>query len=382
MPKVSGFQFNRPQQLAALLLLLLLGQCLWVFHRQTLTSRDYDFARCGREMWEKPNPLAGYFTSCGNIPDGTLGYRIAGLPLTLQRMIAGESADASTWEMRHELAYVLLLLHSGFLITGIFLGGALWWVTRRLYGNTGGFIALALYCFCPPVIHACTYPNNEILTAFGLFASLYTAMGVAHAMHGPPRKWRSRIVLLTLTLAFTAASHVAAFLLALVLSIGFMAYLAVGRRAYIVPIMMTAAIGTLLLLFACYDFSLDAFSYFFRSGAGRIWFSLQPARYWFLSLPNSAVTLAAVTSLLLYLPTRRSRYFGNTVPLLLAVLFFTLITPGISSEPTLWALPFLITFIAGVFADFLETRYRPVFLALAASLLLLEAALSTAQIIQ
>ena len=62
---------------------------------------------------------------------------------------------------------------------------------------------------------------------------------------------------------------------------------------------------------------------------------------------------------MLYLPTRRSRYFGNTVPLLLALLFFTLITPGISSEPTLWALPFLLTFIAGVFADFLETRYRP-----------------------
>src|ERR1700722_6493832 len=382
MSKPSGFQFKRPQQLAALLLLLLLIQCLWAFHRQTLTSRDYDFARCGREMWEKPNPLAGYFTSCGNLPDGTLGYRIAGLPLTLQRVLAGQSAGTSTWEMRHELAYVLLLLHSGFLLTGIFLGGALWWVTRRLYGNTGGFIALAFYCFCPLVIHACTYPNNEILTAFGLFASLYTAMGVAHAMQGPPRKWRSRIVLLTLTLAFTAGSHVAAFLLALLLSISLMAYLAVGRRAYIVPIMMTAVIGTLLLLFASYDFSLDAFSYFFRSGAGRIWFSLQPARHWFLSLPNSAVTLAAVTSLLLYLPTRRSRYFGNTVPLLLAVLFFTLITPGISSEPTLWALPFLITFIAGVFADFLETRYRPVFLALAASLLLLEAALSTAQIIQ
>ena len=149
--------------------------------------------------------------------------------------------------------------------------------------------------FLPPVIHACTYPNNEILTAFGLFASLYTAMGVAHAMQGPPRKWRSRIVLLTLTLAFTAASHVAAFLLALLLSIGFMAYLAVGRRAYIVPIMMAASIGTLLLVFASYDFSPDAFSYFFRSGAGRIWFSLQPARQWFLSLPNSAVTLAAAT---------------------------------------------------------------------------------------
>jgi hypothetical protein len=376
MPKVSGFQFNRPQQLAALLLLLLIAQCLWVFHRQTLTSRDYDFARCGREMWEKPDPLAGYFTTCGNIPDGTLGYRVAGLPLTLQRVLAGQDAGTSTWEMRHELGYVLLLLHSGFLLTGIFLGGALWWVTRRLYGNPGGFIALALYCFSPPVIHACTYPNNEILTAFGLFACLYTAMGVAHAMQGPPRKWRSRIVLLTLTLAFTAASHVAAFLLAILLSIGFMVYLAVGRRAYIVPIMMAAVLGTLLLVFASYDFSPDAFSYFFRSGAGRIWFSLAPARHWFLSLPNSAVTLAAATALLLYLPTRRSRYFGNTVPLFLALLFFLLVTPGISSEPALWALPFLCTFIAGVFADFLETSYRRIFLAMAGCLLVLQAALS------
>jgi hypothetical protein len=376
MPKISGFQFKRPQQLAALLLLLLIAQCLWVFHRQTLTSRDYDFARCGREMWEKPDPLAGYFTTCGNIHDGTLGYRVAGLPLSLQRLLAGQAADTSTWEMRHELSYTLLLLHSGFLLTGILLGGALWWVTRRLYGNTGGFIALAFYCFCPPVIHACTYPNNEILTAFGLFASLYTAMGVAHAMQGPPQKWRSRIILLTLTLGFTAASHVAAFLLALPLAIGFMVYLAVGRRAYIIPIMMTATIGTLLLLFASYDFSPDAFSYFFRSGAGRIWFSLQPGREWALTFSHSAVTLAAASALMLYLPTRRSRYFGNTVPLLLALLFFTLITPGISSEPTLWALPFLLTFIAGVFADFLETRYRRVFLLVTGSLLILEAALS------
>jgi hypothetical protein len=376
MPRKVSFQFHRPQQLAAVILLLFLAQCLWVFHRQTLTSRDYDFARCGREMWEKPNPLAGYFTSCGNLSDGTLAYRIAGLPLTLQRIVAGQTADTSTWEMRHEVSYILLLEHSGFLLTGIFLGAALWWVTRRLYGNAGGFIALTLYCFSPTVIHACTYPNNEILTAFGLFASLYTAMGVAHALQGPPRKWRSRIVLLTLTLTFTAASHVAAFLLAMVLSIVFMAYLAVGRRSYIFPILMAAGVGTLLLMFAAYDFSWDAFSYFFRSGAGRIWFSLQPARQWFLTFPNAAVTLASATALLLYLPTRRSRYFGNTAPLLLALLFFLLITPGISSEPTLWALPFLLTFIAGVFADFLETRYRRLFLALTGCLLALAVASS------
>ena len=372
MPRTTGFRLQRPQQLAAVLLLLLLAQCLWVFHRQTLTARDYDFARCGREMWERPNPLVGYFTSCGNIHDGTLGYRIAGLPLTLQRLFSGAGEDSSTWEMRHELTYVLVLLHSGFMLTGLFLGGALWWVTRRLFGNPGGFIALALYCFCPAVIHACTYPNNEILAAFGLFASLYTFMGVAHALQGPPRKWRSRIILLTVTLGFTATSHVAAYLLALLLAIGLMGYLAEGRRAYVVPIMLIAIIGSLLLVFASYDFSPDAFSYFVRSGAGRMWFSWQPARQWFFTFPHSAITLATLTALVLYLPTRRSRYFGNTVPLLLAALFFLLVTPGISSEPTLWALPFLFTFIAGVFADFLETRFRPVMLAVVGSILVLE----------
>jgi hypothetical protein len=371
MTKSHSFHFRRPQQMAALLLLLLVGQCLWVLHRQQLSSRDYDFARCGREMWEKPNPLTGYFTSCGNIPDGTLGYRIAGLPLTLQRILAGQGADTSTWEMRHELSYVLLLEHSGFVLTGVLLGGALWWVTRRLYGDAGAFLALALFCFSPAVIHACTYPNNEILTAFGLFAGLYTAMGVAHALQGPQRKWRSRIILLTLTLAFVAASHVAAFLLALVLSLGFMWYLAVGRRAYILPVMLAASVGTLLLLFAGYDFSLDAFSYFLRSGAGRIWFSVVPARQWFLSFANAAPAVAAITALVLYLPTRRSRYFGNTAPLLLAVLFFFLVTPGVASEPTLWALPFLLTFVAGVFADFLETRYRPLFLTLSGCFVLI-----------
>ena len=150
MPKFSGFQFNRPQQLAAVLLLLLVGQCLWVFHRQTLTSRDYDFARCGREMWEKPDPLAGYFTTCGNIPDGTLGYRIAGLPLTLQRVLARQAPDTSTLEMRHELGYVLVLLHCGFLLTGILhaIGGPLLpsvAATFHLNDRQSGFLFLLYF---------------------------------------------------------------------------------------------------------------------------------------------------------------------------------------------------------------------------------------------
>ena len=376
MPKTSVFSFKRPQQLASILLLMLLAQCVWVMRHQTLTARDYDFARCGREMWEKPSPLAGYFTSCGNFHDGTLAYRAAALPLTIQRILAGEGTATSTWEMRHELTHVLFLLHSAFLFTGLCLGAALWWVTRRLYGNTGGFIALALYCFSPPVIHACTYPNNEILTAFGLFAAIYTAIGVAHAVQGPRRKWRSRILLLTLAFGVTAAAHVAAFLLAVVLAVVFMAYLAEGHRASIIPIMMVAIGGSMVLVFASYTFNPDAFSYYFRSSAGRLWFSPSTAGAWFLSLPNAAVTIAAATALLLYILIRRSRYFGNTLPLLIALLLFPLMTPGTASEPTLWGLPFLLAFIAGVFADVLETRYRRIFFWATGSVLVLEVVIS------
>ena len=376
MQKSSLFRFQRPQQLAAFLLFMLFAQCLWIFNHQTLSTRDYDFARCGREMWEKPSPLSGYFTSCGNIHDGTLAYRAAALPLTIQRILAGQGKETSTWEMRHELTHVLFLVHSAFLLAGLCLGAALWWVTRRLYGNEGGFIALALYCFSPVVLHASTYPNNEILTAFGLFAAIYTAIGVAHAVQGPPRKWYSRVVLLALAFGCIAASHVAAFLLAILLAIACMAYLAEGHRAAIIPIMSITTASSFLIVFACYAFEPDAFSYYFRSSAGRFWFSWNTVWNWFTSFPNAPITIATVAALLFCVSIRRSRYFGNTLPLLIAVLFFPLITTGTASEPTLWALPFLLAFIAGVFADVLETRHRRIFLAAAGSILVLEALIS------
>lgn len=369
------FLFHRPQQLALLLLLFLLAQGLWVIHRQTLSTRDYQFARCGREMWEEPSPLAGYFTSCGNIHDGTLGYRFAGLPLTLQRIVAGEGRQTSTWEMRHELSSVLLLMHLPFLFAALALGAALWWVTRRLYGNTGGFVALALYCFCPAVIQAGTYPNNEILAALGLFAAIYTAIGVAHAMPAPPRKWRSRIVLLAFAFAIAATAHIAAFLISIVLAALFMGYLAEGHRANILPVIAVAAAGALLLVFASYSFSGDAYSYYFRSSAGRIWIASGAFPSWFLTLPNAAITIATATALVLYALFRRSRYLGNTLPLITAIVLFPLVTPGSPGEATLWALPFLLAFIAGVFADILETRYRRTFLWLTGSILALQAIL-------
>jgi hypothetical protein len=378
--RLRKFRFDRPQQIAALMLVALLAQCFWVIERRTLSESDYQYARCGREMWEKPSPLAGYFTSCGNIHDGTLAYRAAGLPLTLERIIARQASTTSTWEMRHEVAHINLLLRLPFVFAALMLGSCLWWVTRRLYGDTGGYIALALYCFSPPVIAAAVYPNNEIWAAFGLFAAVYTAIGVSHAMQGPRNKWRPRIILLTVILGFTAAAHVSAFVLALLLAICFMGYLAEGKRAYLPTLLIVWVLGAMLILFASYAFRADAYSYVFRSEAAKISFSFEHALGFFSALPNAGLAIASMAALGLYLAMRRSRYFGNTAPLIVTGLLIPLVTPGVPSTPTLWAAPFLLAFVAGVFADVLETGYRRWFLWITGALLLVQGALCVASL--
>jgi hypothetical protein len=378
--RLRKFRFERPQKIAAILLFLLLGQCLWVSARTPLSETDYQFARCGREIWEHPSPLAGYFTTCGNIHDGTLAYRAAGLPLTLERIFAGQASTTSTWEMRHEVGAIKFLLRLPFLLAGLALGASVWWVTRRLFGDEGGYISLALYCFMPAVVRACTTPNNEILAAFGLFSVIYTAIGVAHALQGPRRKWRPRIVLLTVALGFTAAAHIAAFVLALFFAVAFMAWVAEGRRAFIPTLALIWTLGAFFLLFASYAFRLDAFSYVFRSSAARIWLSLEPARWFFSDPAHAAFTGALLGALALYAISRRSRYFGNTTPLLVGLPLLLLVTTGVQSETWLWGLPFLIAFVGGVFADALETRGRKAFLWATGVVLVAQAALCLATV--
>ena len=360
------FRFNLPQRIAAALLALFLLQGFWLISRQTLTDLDYQYARCGRETWEKSSPLAGYYTSCGNIHDGILAYRLAGLPLTLNllvergldlvrkpenRVVQESTGELSTWELRHQMTHILLLLHLPFLFAGFLLGGCIWWVTRRLYGNLGGYTALALYCFSPAVLRACVTPNPEVLAALGLFGGVYTCIGVAHAMQGPTRKWRPRMVLLTAIFGVAAAAHIVALPLAALLGLAAMLWVAEGHRSQTLPVVLVAVVGALVLVFACYGFSPDASSYVFRSGAGFLWVSLDPAWRFFGSLANGGITIAACAAAMLYLGTRKSRYFGNTAPLLCALVCMVLVMTGSPGSPWLWAQPFLLTFVGGALAD-------------------------------
>jgi hypothetical protein len=399
--RIRRFQFNLPQRIAAGLLALFLIQGLWLTEHQTLTDRDYQYARCGRETWERPSALAGYYTTCGNIHDGILGYRLAGLPLTLNLLaergfdrfrkpedrLFQAGGEVSTWELRHQLTHVLLLLRLPFLLAGCMLGAGLWWVTRRLYGNLGGYTALALYCFSPPVLRACVSPNAEILAALGVFGGVYTCIGVAHAMQGPRRKpgppatglrrwggkWRPRIVLLTAAFGLAAAAHIAALPVVAVLGLVAMAWVAGGRRSQVLPMVLIAVVGSLLVVFACYGFSPDAFSYVFRSGAGFLWISLDPARRFISALANAGITLASAAALVLYLGLRKSRYFGNTAPLFCGLILMLLVTKGVPGAPWLWALPFLLTFVGGVWADAYEGPRGRLAMAAAGAMVLLQA---------
>ncbi|HEY5029277.1 MAG TPA: hypothetical protein VIK39_12775 [Candidatus Angelobacter sp.] len=381
------FRFNLPQRIAAALLALFLIQGLWLTGRQTLTDRDYQYARCGRETWERPSALAGYFTTCGNIHDGILAYRIAGLPLTLNflaeraldhfrkpedRVVQAPGSEIGTWELRHQMTHILLLLRLPFLFAGCLLGGCIWWVTRRLYGNFGGYTALALYCFSPAVLKACVAPNAELLAALGVYGGVYTCIGVAHAMQGPRRKWRPRMVLLTLLFGVAATAHIAALPVVALLGLVLMLWVAEGHRSQALPIVLMATAGALVLLFISYGFSPDAFSYVFRSAAGFIWFSWDAARRFFTTMGNAGITVATCAALALYLGLRRTRYFGNTTPLLCALFLMVLVMTGAPGSPWLWALPFLFTFIGGVFADAYESPRGRLALAAGGAIVLLQ----------
>lgn len=389
--RLRGFYIGRAQRVAGLLLLMLLGECLWTIGHEPLEANDYRYAHCGREMWESPSVLQGYFTTCGNLNgDGTFAYRLAGFPLTAQRIVllsvdhfrkpenrlySNGSLNGTTWEARHELGFVKYLLRVPFVLFALWLGGGLWWVSRRLFGSEGGELALALYCFCPAVVRYATRPNNEILAMWGLYGLVYTAMGVAHALQGPRSKWKPRIILLTVALGLTATAHLLAAMVGFLAGSVFFFYLAERRRSHVAQIMIYAALGALAIVFAGFSFRVSAFLYVFSGGSGRFWFSLDAVKRFATTPANAGILVATLVAVVIYATSKRSRYFGNTAPLLMLLGLAPLFTTQVMSAPWVWALPFLFTFVGGVFSDALESKDRTMYLLLTAGVVVTQAAL-------
>jgi len=374
--RIRKFRFESPQRIAALLLMMFTAQCILVMSANPPTASDVHYATCGSQLWAAFSPPTLRPTACPKIPDDPLAYRAAGLPLAIHNWLAGRPADAAPETLFITLSQLAFWLRLPFLLAGIALGACLWWVTRRLFGDPGGYVALGLYCFSPPIILNSSLPNNGILATYGLFAAIYTAIGVAHAMQGPRRRWTKRIILLAITLGFTAAASVPAFLLALVIGTGLLIWLAEDRRKFLPVLTLIWTTGALVIFFAASGFQPSAFGAFLH---------LLPAKaapiylpHFVLSAGTVPIRITLVIALIGYAVMRRARYFGNTTPLGIAALLILLAATRVSPGAWLWTIPFLLAFMGGVFADLLESRLRTPVLLLCTILLLAQAFFSLA----
>jgi hypothetical protein len=263
-----------------------------------------------------------------------------------------------------------LLATTPYLFFGVMLGASLWYVARRLYGNPGGYIALALYCFSPAMIVnvAGTQSLGEMGAVWGAFGTVFTAIAVAHTLYAPREvvlwNWR-RILLLGLSLALAAGNQFSLGVLALVI-LPLMLWVAPVRPRAVLAIWATAIAVSVALLFAAYFFKP---ALFWQGMLHARWINFEPAAFGMsVSYGNALQTifvsspplmLALPVALVAYFGWKRTRYFGNTAPLLIGALLLILAlgapnVPGQGFHLTM--LVFLFVFVSGVFADLLETQ--------------------------
>jgi hypothetical protein len=391
-PFFTRERFGQPQFLAGALLLAFLGQGIYLVYaevRQSGLSEDSGFGAS-----EQVRITAGWRQLHGG--------SIAGAPYPdAAGSLAPEISQRAGFDTEHSPLLDLLaaapllavppsllypetflrwqwLTRIPFLTVGLFLGASLWYVARRLCGNTGGFIALTLYCFSPlcfspPLIQssAVWHTEPEIVAAWGSFGAIFTAIAVAHTLYAPREvvlwNWR-RIVLLGVSLAIAVGAQFS-MIIVVPLALACMLYVAPIRRGAALVIWFSGCLLGLFLLFAAYFFHPHVFwqAMHHASFWGATWRSFtvravyrEVARGIVRACPPFALLLpvAVVT----YILRPRSRYFGNTAPGLIALIFLALgmAHPHLAGAGFLLAsLPFLFIFVAGVLADLIETPYRP-----------------------
>jgi hypothetical protein len=394
-------RFGRPQVLAACLLFAFLAQCVWLVekgvHPGTVDPAEIYRLQRGTSYWkhqevEKADadlqPQAhspadepaepGIENDEYDANHSPLWYLIAAAPLVLSPAVLHPK---NAHEL-HRLAAV------PYLVFGVLLGASLWYVSRRLFGNAGGYIALALYCFSPGVLRATAVwsAEPEVGAAWGVFGAVFTAIAVAHTLYAPREvvlwNWR-RIALLGLSLTLAVGSQFS-LIVVVPVALAFMLYLAPTRRMAALVIWLVACGIGVLLSYASYFFRARIFwqGILHASFSGISWkaYAMPEAYHQMLAQlgqSSPALVVALPVALITYFSWPRARYFGNTAPLLVAVLFLVLGLgtphyPGLGFQ--FMAIPFLFVFVAGIAADLLETRHHQIALAAILGLLMASAA--------
>lgn len=385
-------RFGRPQVLAGLLLLAFLGQAVWLVHAELSSAAEPDAQESLRisEGWKQWHGKGVAGAPMMDLPAGLVSALFLSdesrfdtehsplLPLvTAAPMLAWprdfDSESARYWQWLPRIP---------FLACGLFLGASLWYVARRLCGNTGGLIALTLYAFSPSLIQASAVWHTEpqIVAAWGAFGTIFTAIAVAHTLYAPREvilwNWR-RIVLLGVALAIAVGSQFSMVIL-IPMALGFLLYVAPVRRAAGFVIWIAACAAGIVLLAGTYFFHWHAFAESMRHAAfwGVTWRGfVAPGMYRHLAIEIGracpALPLMLPLTLATYAAWLRTRYFGNTAPLLVAVSFILLAIAHPHGEGFLVAaVPLLFLFVSGVIADLLETSYRSWIVLIVAAMLL------------
>jgi hypothetical protein len=376
--------FRAPQLAAATLLLVYLLQCVWLVRVQTLHASVPDSDQALRIYQGLEQLKSGVIAGT---PESLRSEAATGVP-SLGRsghLRVRDGYDQDRSPLYYLVAAAPLLVRPGswlpelfgpllaaipYLFFGVMLGASLWYVARRLYGNAGGYIALALYCFSPAMIVnvAGAQSVGEMGAVWGAFGTVFTAIAVAHTLYAPREvvlwNWR-RILLLGLSLALAAGNQFSLAVLALVI-LPLMFWVAPVRPRAALAIWTTAIAVAVVLLFAAYFFEP---ALFWQGMLHARWINFEPAAFGMsVSYRNAMQTIfadspplrvALPVALIAYFGWKRMRYFGNTAPLLIAALLLILALaapnfPGQGFHLTM--LVFLLVFVAGVFADLLETQ--------------------------
>lgn len=351
------FKIGRPQVLAGLMLLGFLAQCFWTASSRKLSDLEYSYIASGIGHSRQPeielnSPMTAWVAA-------------AAVHATRTARVLGPARMSSALAVPRPW-----IIRLPFIVFGGWLGAALWWVARRLFDDSGGYVALGLYCSSPAMVMISSNIGPEIILAWSIFGLIYTAIGVAHTLYAPPRKWAPRIVILGLAIGFAIATALWSFVV-VALALAFMIYLAPGRRRQVLVVMFGACCIAVLVA-AFFFWSMG------RLGPASAWLNPKPSvelvhNLGFAFADGYVLVALLIATLTTYGSWARTRYFGNTAPLLTAfaaVLFFTMV-PSLYVWDAVLGVSFAFVFIAGVVADLAETRFRrPILLALAAGFVL------------
>src|ERR1051326_241186 len=348
---LRNFKVGRPQIFAGLMLLAFLAQFLWVATSRKISQLEYQCMLSGLAG-------AGQQSTPAVTVESPFPSFIAALPVRAVDWL--RKSGPASWNSYLAVPHPWIL-RLPFVIFGCWLGAALWWVARRLFDNDGGYVALGLYCTSPAMIKISSNIGPEVILAWSILGLIYTAIGVAHTLYAPPKKWAPRIVILGLSIGFALATAWWSFALVL-LAFAYMLYLAPGCRRKIVVVLVSACVLRILVWLAIG---------WITGSLGMGWRELLAQHPSMDALAQLIFPLSATTdgyvlvflfiaALNFYFNWPRTRYFGNTAPLVTAlacVLVFAL-APATHFWDAALGLSFVFIFVGGVFADVMETSWR------------------------